>query len=69
MRGSLKSTVPTLDRAGVVAAHVRAARNDVGVVDLDHNLEILLCKPGALPERRRSRRFAAPRPSVGADKE
>jgi Mu transposase-like protein len=43
------STVTIFDRAGVVAEHVRAAGKGVKVLDLDHYLEILRRKPGALP--------------------
>jgi hypothetical protein len=43
------STVTIFDRAGVVAGHVRAAGKGVKVLDLDHYLEILRRKPGALP--------------------
>ena len=43
------STVTIFDRAGVVAEHARAAGKGVKVLDLDHYLEILRRKPGALP--------------------
>ena len=37
------------DRDVVVARHERAVGKGVKVLDLDHYLEILLRKPGALP--------------------
>ncbi len=43
------STVTVLSRDMVVARHPRAAGKGVQVLDLDHYLEILLRKPGALP--------------------
>jgi transposase len=43
------STVRVFDRATVVARHQRAIGKGVKVLDLDHYLEILLRKPGALP--------------------
>ena len=43
------STVTVFDRNSVVARHQRAAGKGVKVLDLDHYLEILLRKPGALP--------------------
>ena len=43
------STVTVFDRDVVVARHPRAAGKGVKVLDLDHYLEILLRKPGALP--------------------
>jgi hypothetical protein len=43
------STVTIFDRAGVVAEHARAAGKGVKALDLDHYLEILPRKPGALP--------------------
>jgi hypothetical protein len=43
------SAVTAYDRATVVARHQRAAGKGVKVLDLDHYLEILLRKPGALP--------------------
>ena len=43
------STVTVLSRDVVVARHPRAAGKGVKVLDLDHYLEILLRKPGALP--------------------
>ena len=43
------SAVTALDRNQVVARHQRAAGTGVKVLDLDHYLEILLRKPGALP--------------------
>jgi hypothetical protein len=43
------STVTIFDRAGAIAEHARAAGKGVKVLDLDHYLEILLRKPGALP--------------------
>jgi transposase len=43
------SAVTVYDRATVVARHQRAAGKGVKVLDLDHYLEILLRKPGALP--------------------
>ena len=43
------STVTVFDRGIVVARHQRAAGKGVKVLDLDHYLEILLRKPGALP--------------------
>ena len=43
------STVTVFDRNQVVARHQRAIGKGVKVLDLDHYLEILLRKPGALP--------------------
>jgi transposase len=43
------STVTVFDRGTVVACHARAAGKGVKVLTLDHYLEILLRKPGALP--------------------
>ena len=43
------SAVTVYDRNAVVARHQRAAGKGVKVLDLDHYLEILLRKPGALP--------------------
>jgi transposase len=43
------SAVTVYDRATVVARHQRAAGKGVKVLDLDHYLEILARKPGALP--------------------
>jgi hypothetical protein len=43
------STVTVFDRGTVVARHARAAGKGVKVLTLDHYLEILLRKPGALP--------------------
>jgi hypothetical protein len=43
------SAVTVYDRSTVVARHQRAAGKGVKVLDLDHYLEILLRKPGALP--------------------
>lgn len=43
------STVTAYDRAAVVARHQRAIGKGAKVLDLDHYLEILLRKPGALP--------------------
>jgi Mu transposase, C-terminal domain len=43
------STVTVLDRNAVVARHQRAIGKGVKVLELDHYLEILLRKPGALP--------------------
>ena len=43
------SAVTVFDRHTVVARHQRAAGKGVKVLDLDHYLEILLRKPGALP--------------------
>lgn len=43
------STVTVFDRTNVVARHQRAIGKGVKVLDLDHYLEILLHKPGALP--------------------
>ena len=43
------SVVTVFDRAAVVARHQRAAGKGVQVLELDHYLEILLRKPGALP--------------------
>ena len=43
------SAVTVFDRGKVVARHQRAAGKGVKVLDLDHYLEILLRKPGALP--------------------
>jgi hypothetical protein len=43
------SAVTVYDRATVVARHQRAAGKGVKVLDLDHYLEVLLRKPGALP--------------------
>ena len=43
------SAVTIYDRTGVVARHQRAAGKGVKVLDLDHYLEILARKPGALP--------------------
>ena len=43
------SAVTIYDRATVVARHQRAAGRGVKVLDLDHYLEILARKPGALP--------------------
>jgi hypothetical protein len=41
--------VTVYDRTTVVARHQRAVGKGVKVLDLDHYLEILLRKPGALP--------------------
>jgi hypothetical protein len=41
--------VEVLDEAAVVAAHERAAARYVEVLTLDHYLEVLKIKPGALP--------------------
>jgi hypothetical protein len=43
------STVTVFDRSTVVARHQRAIGKGVKILDLDHYLEILLRKPGALP--------------------
>ena len=43
------SAVTVYDRSTMVARHQRAAGKGVKVLDLDHYLEILLRKPGALP--------------------
>jgi transposase len=43
------STVTVFDRNAVVARHQRAIGKGVKVLELDHYLEILLRKPGALP--------------------
>lgn len=43
------STVTAYDRSQVVARHQRAIGKGTKVLDLDHYLEILLRKPGALP--------------------
>lgn len=43
------STVTAYDRTTVVARHQRAIGKGAKVLDLDHYLEILLRKPGALP--------------------
>ena len=43
------SAVTVYDRNTVVARHQRAAGKGAKVLDLDHDLEILLRKPGALP--------------------
>jgi transposase len=43
------SAVTVYDKTAVVARHQRAAGKGVKVLDLDHYLEILLRKPGALP--------------------
>ena len=43
------SAVTVYDRTTVVARHQRAVGKGVKVLDLDHYLEILLRKPGALP--------------------
>jgi len=43
------SMVTVYDRQTVVARHTRAAGKGTKVLDLDHYLEILLRKPGALP--------------------
>jgi len=43
------SAVTVYDKKAVVARHQRAAGKGVKVLDLDHYLEILLRKPGALP--------------------
>jgi hypothetical protein len=43
------STVTVFDRTTLVARHQRAVGKGVKVLDLDHYLEILLRKPGALP--------------------
>jgi hypothetical protein len=43
------STVTVFDRNTVVAEHQRAIGKGVKVFNLDHYLEILLRKPGALP--------------------
>ncbi len=43
------SAVTVFDRNTVVARHQRAAGKGLKVLDLDHYLEILLRKPGALP--------------------
>jgi hypothetical protein len=43
------STVTVFEKNNVVASHDRAIGKGVKVLDLDHYLEILLRKPGALP--------------------
>jgi hypothetical protein len=43
------STVTVYDKHMVVARHARAAGRGMKVLDLDHYLEILLRKPGAMP--------------------
>jgi transposase len=43
------STVTVFDKNTVVARHQRAIGKGVKILDLDHYLEILLRKPGALP--------------------
>ena len=43
------TTVRVFDRGVLVAEHARSAGKGVQVLDLDHYLEILLRKPGALP--------------------
>jgi hypothetical protein len=43
------STVTVFERTTVVATHQRAIGKGVKVLDLDHYLEILQRKPGALP--------------------
>jgi hypothetical protein len=43
------STVTVFDRTTVVARHQRAVGKGVKILDLDHYLDILLRKPGALP--------------------
>jgi transposase len=43
------TTVTVFDRGAVVAQHERAVGKGVQVLELDHYLEILLRKPGALP--------------------
>jgi hypothetical protein len=43
------STVTVFDRSTLVAWHQRAIGKGVKILDLDHYLEILLRKPGALP--------------------
>jgi transposase len=43
------TTVEALDGATVIARHERAAAKYVDVLDLDHYLDILVKKPGALP--------------------
>jgi transposase len=43
------STVTVFDKNTVVARHERAVGKGVKVLDLDHYLEVLLRKPGALP--------------------
>lgn len=43
------TTVEVLDGAAVVARHERAAGRHVEVLALDHYLEVLKIKPGALP--------------------
>jgi len=43
------STVTVFERNTVIACHERAVGKGVQVLDLDHYLEILLRKPGALP--------------------
>jgi transposase len=43
------SAVTIYDRSAVLARHERAVGKGVQVLDLDHYLEILLRKPGALP--------------------
>jgi hypothetical protein len=50
VRGKLSSTtVRVVDREAVVTEHQRAVGKGVQVLELDHYLEILLRKPGALP--------------------
>ena len=41
--------VIVLDGRTVIATHERSASKGVQVLDLDHYLEVLKCKPGALP--------------------
>ena len=66
------SAVTVYDRASVVARHRRAVGKGVKVLDLDHYLEILLRKPGALPgatalaQARASKAFTAEHESFWA---
>ena len=66
------SAVTVCDRASVVARHRRAVGKGVKVLDLDHYLEMLLRKPGALPgatalaQARASKAFTAEHESFWA---
>ena len=66
------SAVTVCDRTSVVARHRRAVGKGAKVLDLDHYLEILLRKPGALPgatalaQARASKAFTAEHESFWA---
>jgi hypothetical protein len=61
------TTVEVLDAGRIVARHERAADRYVEVLTLDHYLEVLKTKPGALPGATASRTAYTPRTSPARD--